>query len=189
MVKHSLSGMWHIQYNTPVNLTVIHQTENHRSKALCFVFSILRYLHELQYFAIDKISIYELRKFFNIYVYCILRNQEKIIHLHLKHSELLYINLHPLLIALNLCREFDIQDIFSTRFSRKIFVLAHWSIIYCTESWKDLKEKNGINAKCSNVTNSFCSQFAFSHSSSFGKKSNLQSLLQFVINRFLDHLE
>lgn len=49
-VKHSLSSTGQL-YNTPVNQTVKHQTENHRSKALCFVFSILRYVHELQYFA------------------------------------------------------------------------------------------------------------------------------------------
>lgn len=46
----SLSSMWHIK-------TDRNQTETHRSKAFCFVFSILRYLHEWQCVVIDKISI------------------------------------------------------------------------------------------------------------------------------------
>lgn len=112
VVKHSLS-MYVTHARTHPSTLQLYTRQNHRSKALCFVFSILRYLHELQYFAIDKISIYEFRKFLNIYMYT-LRNQEKTIHLHLKHSELpylLYMSLHPLSVALNLRREFDIQDI------------------------------------------------------------------------------
>lgn len=134
-VKHSLSSTGQL-YNTPVNQTVKHQTENHRSKALCFVFSILRYLHELQYFAIDKISIYKSRNS-SIYIY-LYSVSVKIKRKYFTSSRTLGVMYRSLRLFLNFADSLTFRNIFhGLHFLSEVFFLSLWDFI----KW----EHTGVN--------------------------------------------
>lgn len=145
MVKHSLSSVWHTLTSQLYTTHTHTHTHNHRSKAVCYVCSILRYLHELQYFAFDKISIYESRKIFNIYICVSLLYQYRSRENESPSSKTLGVTVHERLIGHS-------EHFHGFTLCLKIFG-EFW--YRCTERWKDRHRKHQQRK-----TNSRCSRFS-----------------------------